>query len=31
MDKKNRTDILLNIAKVIDPTIKTQARGQNYW
>ena len=31
MDKKNRTDILLNITKVIAPTVKTQARGQNDW
>ena len=27
--KKNRTNILLNITKVIAPTVKTQARGQN--
>ena len=26
---KNRTDILLNITKVIAPTVKTQAKGQN--
>ena len=31
MVKKNRTDILLNITKVIAPTVKTQARGQNDW
>ena len=29
MDKKNRTGILLNITKVIAPTVKTQAKGQN--
>ena len=29
--RKNRTDILLNITKVIAPTVKTQARGQNDW
>ena len=29
--KKDRTDILLNITKVIDPIVKTPARGQNYW
>ena len=28
MDKKDRTDILLNITKVIAPTVKTQANGQ---
>ena len=27
--RKNRTDILLNITKVIAPTIKTQTKGQN--
>ena len=31
MDKKNRTDILLNITKVIAPTVKPQANGQNDW
>ena len=29
MGKKNRTDISLNITKVIAPTVKTQANGQN--
>ena len=27
--ENNRTDILLHITKVIAPTVKTQARGQN--
>ena len=31
MDKKMQTDILLNNTKVITPTVKTQARGQNDW
>ena len=29
MGRKNRTDILLNITKVIAPTVKTQAKVQN--
>ena len=29
MDKKDRTDIFLNITKVIAPTVKAQAKGQN--
>ena len=29
MGKKNKTDILLNITKVIAPAVKTQAKGQN--
>ena len=31
MGKKNRTDILHDIIKVIASTVKTQARGQNDW
>ena len=31
MDKKNKTEIFLNIPKVIAPTVKTQPRGQNDW
>ena len=27
--KKNRTDVLLNITKVVVPTVKIQAKGQN--
>ena len=28
-DQKKCTDVLLHTAKMIDPTVKTQARGQN--